>query len=84
MDIKSRLGRSDTTKTSVLQEYGEEMERLLRLKTFPLAVKLLEKEDDIPEGTQRTLKDWGYHLALCQASSMARRDENTYRHAQGR
>ena len=74
VDIKSRLGRSDTTKTSVLQEYGEEMERLLRLKTFPLAVKLLEKEDDIPEGTQRTLKDWGYHLALCQASSMARRD----------
>jgi len=45
------------TEISVLNKYGEEMERLVRLKTFPLAVKLLEKEEDIPEGTQMPLKD---------------------------
>ena len=62
------------TEISVLNEYGEEMERLLRLKTHPLAVKLLEKEEDIPEGTKRPLRDWGYHLSLCQGFSIARRE----------
>ena len=62
------------TKMSVFHEYGEELERLLRFKTYPLAVKLLEKEENIPEGVKRPLRDWGYHLALCQGFSMSRRD----------
>lgn len=37
----------------VYQEYGEEVERRLRLKTFPLALKLLQKKEDIPEGAKR-------------------------------
>jgi len=32
------------------REYGDELERRLRSKTFPLAIKLLKKEKDIPEG----------------------------------
>jgi len=51
---------------SVLHEYGEELEKRLRLQTFSLAVKLLEKEEDIPKGTKRPMKDFGYHLLLCQ------------------
>ena len=51
---------------SDLNSYGEELEKRLRLKTFPLAVKLLEKEEDIPEGAIRPKRDLGYHLALCQ------------------
>jgi len=62
------------TKMSVLNNYGEELERLLRLKTYPLAIKLLENERDIPAGSQRPLKDLEKHIALCQAFSMARRD----------
>ena len=51
----------------VIHQYGEELERRLRLKTFPLAVKLLEREEDIPKGAQRPMRDFGYHLSLCQA-----------------
>ncbi|MFH1242787.1 MAG: DUF169 domain-containing protein [Pseudomonadota bacterium] len=58
----------------VYQGYGEELERRLRLKTFPLALKLLEKESDIPDGAQRPLRDFGHHLSLCQAYQMSRRD----------
>ncbi|HSB79421.1 MAG TPA: DUF169 domain-containing protein [Candidatus Methylomirabilis sp.] len=58
----------------IYQEYGEELERRLRLKTFPLALKLLEKETDIPAGAKRPLKDFGHHLSLCQVFQMSRRD----------
>ena len=57
-----------------LHAYGEELEKRLRLKTFPLAVKLLEKEGDIPEGAIRPMRDLGHHLSLCQCFSMSRRD----------
>ena len=56
----------------IYREYGEEIERRLRLKTFPLAVKLLEKEGDIPEGVKRPVKDFGYHLSLCQSYQISR------------
>jgi uncharacterized protein (DUF169 family) len=58
----------------VYQEYGEDLERRLRLKTFPLALKLLEKEEDLPEGAKRPLKDFGHHLSLCQVFQMSRRE----------
>jgi len=57
-----------------LHKYGEELERRLHLKTFPLAVKLIEKEEDIPEEAQRPVRDWGYHVPLCQAYATSRRE----------
>jgi len=59
---------------SVFHNYGEELEKRLRLKTFPLALKLLEKEGDIPEGANRPMRDFGYHLSLCQAFQISRRE----------
>ena len=59
---------------SIYCEYGEELERRLRLKTFPLAVKLLEQESDIPQGAMRPLEDLGHHLSLCQAFQLSRRE----------
>ena len=56
------------------REYGAELERRLRLKTFPVAIKLLEKEKDIPEGAKRPLKDFGHHFSLCQTLAMSRRE----------
>jgi len=35
---------------NILNEYGKELERRLRLQTYPLAVKLLKSEADIPKG----------------------------------
>jgi len=61
----------------VYHEYGEELERELRLKTYPLAIKMLEKESDIPEGATRPLRDMGSHLSMCQAFQLARRGGQT-------
>jgi len=55
------------------QAWGEELERRLRLKTAPLALKLLEREHEIPAGAKRPLKDFGHHLSLCQAFQLSRR-----------
>ncbi len=57
--------------------YGEELERVLRLRTSPIAVKMLEKEGDIPKEAVRPKKDRGYHLAQCQAFAMSRREKDT-------
>lgn len=58
----------------ILHEYGDELERRIRLRTFPLAVKLLESEAGIPEGTERPLGDQGYPIALCQGYALSRRE----------
>ena len=59
------------------KEYGEELERRLKLKSFPLAVKVLENEGDIPTTAYRPLRDSGYHLDLCQAFQISRREGTT-------
>ena len=58
-------------------QYGEELEKLLMLRTSPIAVKMLEKEADIPKGAVRPKKDRGYHLAQCQAFALSRREGTT-------
>ena len=61
-------------KKSVWNEYGEELERRLRLKTYPIAFKLLKNEEDIPDGSQQPSRDFGYRLNLCQAFQLSRRE----------
>ncbi len=65
------------TALSDLNGYGEELERLLQLRTSPIAIKLLEREEDIPKGAIRPKRDLGFHLALCQGFAMSRRDKAT-------
>jgi len=62
---------------SELNRYGEDLEKYLMLRTSPIAVKMLEKESDLPEGAVRPYKDRGYHLAQCQAFAMSRREGTT-------
>ena len=57
--------------------YGEELEKLLLLRTSPLALKLLEREEDTPAGAVRPQRDRGIHLAQCQVFAMARRQKVT-------
>jgi uncharacterized protein (DUF169 family) len=58
---------------SEFNRYGEEIEKLMLLRTSPLAVKMLEKESDVPEGAIRPKSGQGCHLAQCQAFSKSRR-----------
>jgi uncharacterized protein (DUF169 family) len=57
--------------------YGQQLEDMLRLKTAPLAVRMLEKEEDVPEGAIRPKKDRRIHISQCQAFAMSRRDRLT-------
>jgi uncharacterized protein (DUF169 family) len=65
------------TAIAEFNHYGELLEKLLKLSTSPIAVKMLEKETDIPQGSFRPKKDKGYHLAQCQAFAMSRRENAT-------
>ena len=62
---------------SDFNSFGEEIERRLLLRTSPIAIKLLETEKDIPEGALRPKRDLGFHLGLCQAFAMSRRERKT-------
>jgi uncharacterized protein (DUF169 family) len=65
------------TTSDEFNSYGEELKRLLLLRTSPIAVKMLEGEEDIPEGAIRPKRDRGYHLAQCQAFALTRRRGET-------
>lgn len=56
-----------------LREAAEELETVLRLQTYPLAVRMLNDEREIPERAKRPVRDLGYHLSTCQLFAMARR-----------
>ncbi|UCC16020.1 MAG: hypothetical protein JSU58_06490 [Dehalococcoidales bacterium] len=43
--------------------YGKLLERILRMHTSPLAVKMLENESDIPEEAYRPKRDEGIHYS---------------------
>ena len=60
-----------------INKYGEEIEKLLKLKTPPIGVKFIQSEDEIPDGAIRPRKDRGWHLAQCQAFAMSRREGET-------
>jgi uncharacterized protein (DUF169 family) len=57
-----------------LNKYGEDLETSLLLRTSPIAVKMLEKEADIPKEAFRPKRDGGYHIAQCQAFGISRRE----------
>jgi uncharacterized protein (DUF169 family) len=65
------------TTLAELNRYGEDLERLLLLRTSPIALRMLKKEEDIPEGAIRPKRDRGIHLAQCQAFAMSRRQRVT-------
>lgn len=60
-----------------IHKKSEELINMLRLKSDPLAIKLLESDEDIPVEAKRPTKDWGYHLDLCQAFAMSRWQKKT-------
>ena len=59
---------------SVIREYGDKLEKYLKLKTSVLAVKLLQNSEDILLNSKRPKKDFGHHLSLCQAFAISRRE----------
>jgi uncharacterized protein (DUF169 family) len=58
-------------------KYGEDLETSLLVRTSPIAIKMLEKEADIPKEAFRPKRNGGYHIAQCQAFGMSRREGKT-------
>lgn len=46
---------------------------ILKLRSYPIALKLLKDQKDIPSFSIRPREDWGFHLSLCQAFGIVRR-----------
>ena len=75
---KPGIQRGNTSaETGTYNTYGEQLETSLLLRTSPVAVKMLEREEDIPVGAFRPKKDGGIHIAQCQAFGMSRREGKT-------
>jgi uncharacterized protein (DUF169 family) len=70
-------GKENLSELSTFNKYGEELETSLLLRTSPVAVKMLEKEAEIPKEAFRPKRDGGYHIAQCQAFGMSRRESKT-------
>jgi uncharacterized protein (DUF169 family) len=56
-----------------LKEIDQALSQFIRPATFPLAIKMLKSEDEIPERTKRPFKDLGKKVAICQGIGMARK-----------
>lgn len=52
---------------------GEKLRNMINPSTFPVAVKFLERENEIPHKAKRPLRDLGVKMAPCQGSAMSRR-----------
>ena len=59
------------------RSYGKEIEDILRLDSFAIAVKMIQREEEIPAEAVRPKRDRHQHLAQCQAFSLSRRDGET-------
>ena len=54
-----------------------EFRDMLILRYEPIAIKMIENEEDIPQNAIHPMRDLGKHMALCQAFAMARRNKKT-------
>lgn len=54
-------------------DYGRRIEEQIRPMTHPLAVKMLEAEEDIPPEAKRPVRDFGKRMSTCQCLSLSRR-----------
>jgi uncharacterized protein (DUF169 family) len=81
MDIANagdaRSGGQESVSVSALNAYGGDLEKLMFLKSYPIAIKFLKSEAEIPSGAVRPKKDHGEHYAMCQAFAVARRQGTT-------
>lgn len=57
-----------------INEGARELERLLRLQSMPIALKMLKEGEGIPEEAVCPLRNLGHYLSFCQALALTRRE----------
>jgi len=68
---------ASATPVETMNTYGSDLLNLLVLRTYPVAVKMLKDESEIPQGAVRPKKDLSEHYAACQAFGIVRRRSTT-------
>jgi len=63
------------TDLKTIHANAKEIRDKLCLLTYPLAIKMVKNEEEIPKDAIRPFRDKGYHLDNCQAFSMSRRGQ---------
>ena len=61
------------TPVETMNKYGTDLLNMLVLRTYPIAIKMLKDQNEIPQGAVRPKKDLGEHYSACQAFSIVRR-----------
>jgi len=61
------------TPVETVNKYGTDLLNMLVLRTYPIAIKMLKDESEIPKGALRPKKDLGEHYSACQAFGIVRR-----------
>lgn len=56
-----------------MHEKAGRLERLLRLQSYPIALKMVATEEELPDEALRPVRDMGHHLSFCQALALTRR-----------
>lgn len=74
-EAKAGADMKDTPETPVntINKYGTDLLNMLVLRTYPIAIKMLKDETEIPQGAVRPKKDLGEHYSACQAFGIVRR-----------
>lgn len=60
-----------------MNTYGSDLLNMLVLRTYPIAIKMLKNESEIPQGAVRPKRDLKTHYAACQAFGIVRRRGTT-------
>jgi uncharacterized protein (DUF169 family) len=66
-------GGETMTAIETMNKYGSDLLNMLVLRTYPIAIKMLKDESEIPKGAVRPKKDLGEHYSACQVNGIVRR-----------
>jgi len=73
----AQSGEKSATQVETMNAYGSDLLNMLVLRTYPIAIKMLKNESEIPQGAVRPKRDLKTHYAACQAFGIVRRRGTT-------
>lgn len=73
----AQSGENSATPVEKMNSYGSDLLNMLVLRTYPIAIKMLKDEKEIPQGAVRPKRDLKTHYAACQAFGIVRRRGTT-------
>lgn len=71
--VAAQSGEKTEAPVQTMNTYGSDLLNMMVLRTYPIAIKMLKNESEIPKGAVRPKKDLGTHYAACQAFGIVRR-----------